>query len=380
MKRVGIVSVVVMLGLALGGCGGGSEQQSGAKRPRPVNHAPVAAGASIQARDDGSYRITLHGSDPDGDALSYRILTPPSHGRLQGEAPVLRYLPEAGFTGEDRFTYSVSDGKLDSDPAEVTIRVKNRGDDNTGKGLRSLSLSVGTASLNKDHNTTLSLMGTYADGSRKDLSAQARWIVTPQDAIKITGHTLKALKDVNVTLQAQVGKVLSNPVRLEIYWEVDGHRLPPEPDPKVNNATLLGVDVNHNGVRDDVERWIYEKYKNKHPIYIDIAMQAARGYRLVLEKRPKTKEEAKKIHDEVRKARHCEYYFKYDAKYFNEPTLIDRTFNRKLLRDKVYFNTTERKNTYDKYDLLLSGDSYALPSPQEEKAACDFNISKYDKE
>ncbi len=37
---------------------------------------------------------------------------------------------------------------------------------------------------------------------------------------------------------------------------IHGHRLPPEPDPKVNNATLLGVDVNHNGVRDDVERWI----------------------------------------------------------------------------------------------------------------------------
>ncbi|HFD14302.1 MAG TPA: hypothetical protein ENJ34_03265, partial [Epsilonproteobacteria bacterium] len=58
---------------------------------------------------------------------------------------------------------------------------------------------------------------------------------------------------------------------------INGHVLPPEPDPKVNNATLLGVDVNHNGVRDDVERWIYETYKDKHPIYIDIAMQAARA-------------------------------------------------------------------------------------------------------
>jgi len=53
-----------------------------------------------------------------------------------------------------------------------------------------------------------------------------------------------------------------------------GHRLPPEPDTVVNNSTLLGIDVNNNGVRDDVERWIYETYKDKHPIHIDIAMQA----------------------------------------------------------------------------------------------------------
>lgn len=36
-------------------------------------------------------------------------------------------------------------------------------------------------------------------------------------------------------------------------WVVDGHVLPPEPDPVLNNATLLGIDVNNNGVRDDVQ-------------------------------------------------------------------------------------------------------------------------------
>ena len=99
---------------------------------------------------------------------------------------------------------------------------------------------------------------------------------------------------------------------------IHGHRLPPEPDPKVNNATLLGVDVNHNGVRDDVERWIYATYKDKHPIYIDIAMQAARGYRLVLE----TPERAKEIYDEVDAAMSCEAYYQIYAKYFNEPILV----------------------------------------------------------
>lgn len=33
-----------------------------------------------------------------------------------------------------------------------------------------------------------------------------------------------------------------------------------KPDPKANNLTLLGIDDNDNGIRDDVEIWINEKY------------------------------------------------------------------------------------------------------------------------
>ncbi|MCH9814694.1 MAG: Ig-like domain-containing protein [Epsilonproteobacteria bacterium] len=164
-------------------------------------------------------------------------------------------------------------------------------------------------------------------------------------------------------------------ILIEVKAEViHGHTLPPEPDPTINNATLLGVDSNDNGVRDDVERWIYNKYKNKHPIHIDIAMQAARGYKLILQ----VPDKAKEIHSEVRKARHCEFYYRYSAKYFNEPILIKSDFDTKFLRTKLYFNTVERKDTYKKYDSLLSGDSYTLPSFDEEKKACDFNTSKYE--
>ena len=37
---------------------------------------------------------------------------------------------------------------------------------------------------------------------------------------------------------------------------INGVTVPPEPAPDLNNATLAGVDVNNNGVRDDVERVI----------------------------------------------------------------------------------------------------------------------------
>ena len=51
---------------------------------------------------------------------------------------------------------------------------------------------------------------------------------------------------------------------------INGITVPPEPAPDINNATLAGVDVNNNGVRDDVERRLAEK-----SIYSPIAEVAA---------------------------------------------------------------------------------------------------------
>ena len=156
---------------------------------------------------------------------------------------------------------------------------------------------------------------------------------------------------------------------------INGHTLPPEPNTVLNNSTLLGIDSNSNGVRDDVERWIVETYKDKHPIYIDIAMQAARAYKLVLEH----PEKAKEIYPEVDKSIYCEGYYKYEAEFFNEKNLIEININNRHFRHKIYFNTKERMNTYRQYDTLLSGDSYTLLNGKEMKAMCDFNTSKYDK-
>ncbi len=145
-------------------------------------------------------------------------------------------------------------------------------------------------------------------------------------------------------------------------------------DPVANNTTLLGIDVNDNGVRDDVERWIYHTYRDKHPIYVDIAMQGARGWQKVLEDPTKAKE----IHDEVSAPMYCEAYYKNDAKYFNEQLLIEEDINTKYFRQNIVFNTEERKNAYWQYDTLLSGDSYALPKSETRKQLCDFNTSKYE--
>lgn len=44
------------------------------------------------------------------------------------------------------------------------------------------------------------------------------------------------------------------------------------PDPKINNATLLGVDSDNDGIRDDVQRWINEEFSNK-PLDLKLAFK-----------------------------------------------------------------------------------------------------------
>ncbi len=87
-----------------------------------VNDAPTADSQSVSASEDASLGITLTGSDPDGDGLSYTVGTPTS-GTLTGTAPNLTYTPNANFNGSDSFTFTVNDGSVDSAAATVSVTV-----------------------------------------------------------------------------------------------------------------------------------------------------------------------------------------------------------------------------------------------------------------
>ncbi len=88
------------------------------------NQAPTAAPQTLTTAGDAALPLTLAGSDPDGDPLTFRVLTGPQHGTLSGTAPALTYTPAAGYRGSDSFTYVANDGQADSEPATVTIEVQ----------------------------------------------------------------------------------------------------------------------------------------------------------------------------------------------------------------------------------------------------------------
>jgi uncharacterized protein (TIGR03437 family) len=93
-----------------------------------INQPPRALAQTITTDEDTPKAIVLTGNDPDRDALRFTIVTPPSHGRLSGVAPDLVYTPQPNYFGADSFTFKVSDGQFESEPATVTIQINSVND------------------------------------------------------------------------------------------------------------------------------------------------------------------------------------------------------------------------------------------------------------
>ncbi|ABC29272.1 RTX toxins and related Ca2+-binding protein [Hahella chejuensis KCTC 2396] len=86
--------------------------------------APTAQPLSVSTRVNKAVSITLKGTDSDGTVVGYTVSKPPQHGTLSGSGANLTYQPEAGFSGQDAFEYTVTDNSGEvSAPAKVSIDV-----------------------------------------------------------------------------------------------------------------------------------------------------------------------------------------------------------------------------------------------------------------
>jgi hypothetical protein len=89
----------------------------------PVNDAPVANPQSATTAYNIPVNLTLTGSDLEGSALNYTVLTSPANGALSGAAPNLVFTPNLNWAGVTSFTFRVNDGALNSPAATVTLTV-----------------------------------------------------------------------------------------------------------------------------------------------------------------------------------------------------------------------------------------------------------------
>ncbi|MGE9269231.1 MAG: sulfatase-like hydrolase/transferase, partial [Verrucomicrobiales bacterium] len=85
---------------------------------------PVAFDQSVRTEPDMPVDITLGGNQ---SGLSFTVASQPDHGTLTGTAPELTYDPSSGYTGDDEFTFTVSNGESTSAPATVSITVAENG-------------------------------------------------------------------------------------------------------------------------------------------------------------------------------------------------------------------------------------------------------------
>ncbi len=92
----------------------------------PVNDAPLATSRPITIPEDTTFTGTLIGSDVDGDAISFSLLTQPSKGIAvitNAATGDFTYTPNPNANGSDSFTFLVSDGSLTSAPATVSFTI-----------------------------------------------------------------------------------------------------------------------------------------------------------------------------------------------------------------------------------------------------------------
>ena len=109
---IGLISASLMLT----GCGGSGNG----------NQPPIAISNAIFVNKDTLFAGKLNATDPDGNQLTYSIVTDTSIGKLvltDKSTGAFTYQPKTGITGTDSFTFIANDGRQNSNLAPVTVHI-----------------------------------------------------------------------------------------------------------------------------------------------------------------------------------------------------------------------------------------------------------------
>lgn len=88
-----------------------------------INAKPTANAQSLSTALNVARAITVAGSDPNSEALSFAIVANPSYGALSGTLPTITYTPNTNFAGADSFSFRATDGIQNSDTASISLSV-----------------------------------------------------------------------------------------------------------------------------------------------------------------------------------------------------------------------------------------------------------------
>ncbi|QLJ10407.1 Ig-like domain-containing protein [Pseudoalteromonas sp. JSTW] len=118
------ITLMIMAGV-LAGCNDSDNDDKDDMKPVPVNQAPSATDAMVTTQTEVVIEDMLEGSDPEGDALTYSLVSEPTLGSVVVQSDgSYTYTPNAETTGADSFEFAVSDGVNSQVTATVSITIE----------------------------------------------------------------------------------------------------------------------------------------------------------------------------------------------------------------------------------------------------------------
>ncbi|WP_120510597.1 Ig-like domain-containing protein [Photobacterium salinisoli] len=118
-----IRTTLLLSAVILAGCNGSSD--SGQDAPGGTNAAPVAMPLSLTTQTDTPITGSLKATDKDGDTLRFALGNAPGQGTVViTPGGTVTYTPASGITGNDQFSYTVSDGNNEPVSAQVSITIE----------------------------------------------------------------------------------------------------------------------------------------------------------------------------------------------------------------------------------------------------------------
>lgn len=124
----------------------------------PVNDAPVATSSTVNVTEQQIANIDMsaYASDPEGDSLTYSLVSSPTNGSASLSGSTLTYQSNSDIATSDALTFKVNDGAFDSNVATLTFSIS---------GVNDAPLAAGQSfNASEDIQATITLNASDPDG------------------------------------------------------------------------------------------------------------------------------------------------------------------------------------------------------------------------
>jgi hypothetical protein len=122
-----------------------------------VNDAPLASNSIIETEEGAGVECKLNATDPENEAISYRVISGPKHGKLLwGKSGKCTYTPFDNYNGKDSFSFRASDKNSEGNLGIVNIEVSPKNE--------APQVMDATFALDEDGQLPIKLIASDPDG------------------------------------------------------------------------------------------------------------------------------------------------------------------------------------------------------------------------